>query len=85
MGIAAVGAEVESALGTHCAPAVGAQFCALPAVVCPTGCADDSGDVAQRETAGLVVTLELGLHLAGAVVKYEVVVTTAEEFFAAKP
>ena len=32
-----------------------------------------------------MVTLQLGLNLPGAVVKYEVVVTTAEEFFAAKP
>ena len=32
-----------------------------------------------------MVTLELGLYLAGAVVEDEVVVATAVEFFAAKP
>ena len=31
-----------------------------------------------------MITLQLGLDLPGAVVEYEVVVATAEEFFAAK-
>ena len=48
VGIAAVGGEVEAFVGAYHAPAVGAQFGALAAVVCPTGCADDSGDIAER-------------------------------------
>lgn len=48
MGIAAVSGEVETFVGAYHAPAIGAQFGALAAVVGSPCGADDAGDVAER-------------------------------------